>query len=566
MLNSPIIDIAIGLALVYLLLSLIVTAVTGYVAQLMSLRAKKLEKGLQNMLGELKNGKDVTELLYQAPLIKPSVNPKKVKGNKPNWIDTSMFVPALVQAIHRADKAEDALAVVEEEAHDIDRLIQLTKGSTIGENIVTLYERAKREVGDKVEDATNVYVRFEENLEQWFDSSMEDVSDWYTGHVKWITFGIAILVAAAFNADSIRIAETIYDGKVKLPAMTKFAEEYAQVAAEGARGQQNWQTISRELPSSQDDPFQSEMDSQEGVLLQSGYSVYDQAEQREAIQSEVEVLLGGLRASDIPIGWDGTDLQTFQGWQRNLGSWFGASIGNDEAESEKVTLLLKVFTEIIEGKKREIYGEKAEAKARLERIKKGRENKLYDAASPQLVGQVESSLQKLTALVGPDGDSGDLARIEGLLLDAELQLEEAKAKVSADVSEEETRKSFEKLLKIARLEKLSESERYQLGTEALERVRLNEPEYLQSSIEDMEKEIEFLLIDAKKKYPELVELGRRYFLPQYFKVSSISQMLLGWLVTAFALTLGAPFWFGMLKKVVRIRENQKKQRGMPSAA
>ena len=29
--------------------------------------------------------------------------------------------------------------------------------------------------------------------------------------------------------------------------------------------------------------------------------------------------------------------------------------------------------------------------------------------------------------------------------------------------------------------------------------------------------------------------------------------IFGWIITAFAITLGAPFWFDMLKKVIRIR-------------
>ncbi len=565
MLNSPIIDIAIGLALVYLLLSLIVTAVTGYVAQLMSLRAKKLEKGMKNMLGQLKDGTDVTELLYDAPLIKPSVDPDGVKGKKPNWIDTSMFVPALIQGLKKADKVK---AEFNEEVDDIEKLIKLTDGSPIGENIASLYQRAKREVGDSVDDATQTYVRFEQNLEQWFDSSMEDVSDWYSGHVKWITFFIAIFVAAAFNADSIRIAETIYDGKVKLPAMTKFAEEYAEVAANSARKQQNWQAIYGNSQQSGENPGPQPSDaaSTEPMFLESGYyTVYDQAEQREAIQSEVEVLLGGLHASDIPIGWDGSDLQAFKGWIGNTKTWFGAAVETDQNQGEKLTLVLEVFTEIIEAKKSKIYAQKVEAQERLKRIQAGKQSKSYDSASPQMVGQVAGNFLKLVELVGENGNGGEIARVESLLFDAETQLEESRAMIENGVDEEKTRESFKKLLKLAYLDKLSESERYELGEEAIERVR-RDPKYDNRSAESLEKEIEFLLIDAKSKYPELVELGRRYFLPQYFKWSLLLQMLLGWLVTAFALTLGAPFWFGMLKKLVKIRENQKTQRSTPTAA
>ncbi|MEQ9437585.1 MAG: hypothetical protein RIG62_01010 [Cyclobacteriaceae bacterium] len=38
----------------------------------------------------------------------------------------------------------------------------------------------------------------------------------------------------------------------------------------------------------------------------------------------------------------------------------------------------------------------------------------------------------------------------------------------------------------------------------------------------------------------------------------IGQSLMGWIVTAFAITLGAPFWFDLLKRVMNIRASSKK--------
>src|SRR4051794_29959671 len=46
----PALDVAIGLSFVFLLLSLVASAVQEYIANLLSLRAKVLERGLRNML------------------------------------------------------------------------------------------------------------------------------------------------------------------------------------------------------------------------------------------------------------------------------------------------------------------------------------------------------------------------------------------------------------------------------------------------------------------------------------------------------------------------------------
>ena len=43
----------------------------------------------------------------------------------------------------------------------------------------------------------------------------------------------------------------------------------------------------------------------------------------------------------------------------------------------------------------------------------------------------------------------------------------------------------------------------------------------------------------------------------YITPSSIGVMLIGWLITAFAATLGAPFWFDTLNKIMVIRSTVK---------
>jgi len=56
-----------------------------------------------------------------------------------------------------------------------------------------------------------------------------------------------------------------------------------------------------------------------------------------------------------------------------------------------------------------------------------------------------------------------------------------------------------------------------------------------------------------KTYPELAQLLPHSTLPSYELISAI----FGWLITAFALTLGAPFWFDVLNKIMVIRSTVK---------
>ena len=65
MLDHPIIDIALGLVLFYVVLSLVASAVQEWIASLFAPRSKNLLKGIQNLVGS-----ESGRLLYGHPLVK----------------------------------------------------------------------------------------------------------------------------------------------------------------------------------------------------------------------------------------------------------------------------------------------------------------------------------------------------------------------------------------------------------------------------------------------------------------------------------------------------------------
>ena len=69
MLDHPIVDVALGLILLYTVLSLVASVVKEWISTLFSLRAKNLEKGIQALVGT-----DYASRLYGHPLVSTLAN------------------------------------------------------------------------------------------------------------------------------------------------------------------------------------------------------------------------------------------------------------------------------------------------------------------------------------------------------------------------------------------------------------------------------------------------------------------------------------------------------------
>jgi hypothetical protein len=71
MFGSGVLEVAIGLMLVYLLLSLVCSAINEFVGRLLNWRSSTLEVGVKAMLADLKDSQNriVGDIIYSNPLI-----------------------------------------------------------------------------------------------------------------------------------------------------------------------------------------------------------------------------------------------------------------------------------------------------------------------------------------------------------------------------------------------------------------------------------------------------------------------------------------------------------------
>ncbi len=186
MTGSIILDVVIGLFFIYLLLSLMCSALQELLASLMGLRSKNLQKGINNLLADPAIS-DIADRVCAHPLIRKLAK----EGKKPSYIPARTFTLALMETIKDPASVDGAFSEAKKSVE------KLPEGDL------------KKILTALVLDAGGSTDKVRTNLEEWFDGSMDRVSGWYKRQAKVLMFAIAFGLAAAVNIDSIHVASKL---------------------------------------------------------------------------------------------------------------------------------------------------------------------------------------------------------------------------------------------------------------------------------------------------------------------------------------------------------------------
>lgn len=207
------VDTIIGLVLVFLLFSTLLTTLTEMLAGVLKLRAKALEGAIIRLLG------DGASALARTVMTHPLVGGSASNG-KPSYVPAQNFSTALLHAL-------SALTPM--------TIGDLTDLTALKEAIGTLPPgpRAALEavVDQAVAQATSAEqygLLIKAGMETWFDGAMDRLSGDYKRYTQVITLVIGVIAAVAFNVDAIRITQRLYAE----PALRTTLESAARTAVE----------------------------------------------------------------------------------------------------------------------------------------------------------------------------------------------------------------------------------------------------------------------------------------------------------------------------------------------
>jgi hypothetical protein len=215
MFGSVLLEIFIGLAFVYLLLAVICSALSEWIARIFAMRSKNLEAGIRNLLQD----PGLVEELYQHPLLKSFYRQgwfDKLRNRRggPSYIPSRAFALALL----------DIAAPADPQGHPKD--FEGVRDAVDKCNLLS--DKMKTALLVLIDEAAGDLRRARENIENWFDDTMNRVSGWYKRKAQLVVLLLALVLSVALNADTITIANSLSSDTTLRAAVVAAAEETAK--------------------------------------------------------------------------------------------------------------------------------------------------------------------------------------------------------------------------------------------------------------------------------------------------------------------------------------------------
>lgn len=238
MLGLDLLDVALGLAFLYLLMSVVCSAAVEFFEALMKFRARDLEHGIRELL----NDPTLVKAVYDHPLVASLYSGTYGaaggarytigemlswrKRRLPSYIPARNFVLALLDRIWGPLAVDGTLAplpVPPQSAMPTARPTIRLPAVLLHATATTAHEAVSRLVAAAGADA----VKARENVEEWFNSSMDRVSGWFKRRTQYILLATGLAAAALFNVDSIGIAKVLATNKALRQEVVQSALDYA---------------------------------------------------------------------------------------------------------------------------------------------------------------------------------------------------------------------------------------------------------------------------------------------------------------------------------------------------
>ena len=270
MLDSPIIDIIIGLSFLYFLLGLITSSLNELIQTRLNSRSKELHKAILNFLD--RDWDAIADKVIKSPYVR-SIS--KTPDKFPSYIPSNSFAQGIIDVIKGAEDLPETIPEIRKQIRDSE----IIKGDAETWLLGMLDQSY-----DKVQD---LYA----NIERSYNEAMERVSEWYGKKAKTTILLLGIATSVLLNIDTVNITQTLWKNK-----------EMARTLSSMVAGS---------MENIEKDGNGFEIKDDKGKLL---YSVEN--EQSENI-SHVVAQIGEL---PIPLGWSSDSFVFFKesGWYWTL--------------------------------------------------------------------------------------------------------------------------------------------------------------------------------------------------------------------------------------------------------
>lgn len=250
MFNSETLEVGIGMAFLFLLMSLICTGIKEWIEGVLKWRAMDLERALRTLLDD--NSGRLSAYFFSHPLIaslyQGSYDPGRLKKslfqsllngvdgkhmplrarrNLPSYIPADQFAKALIDIVGRGPATLDS-------EHTAPGALTLDQ---LRERAAALTSPSLRRVLlSAIDHADGTLKQATENVQHWFDSGMDRASGWYKRRTQSVLFALGIVAAIALNVDALYVMGRLTADKTLREAVVNAAAKAEEPARSGASG------------------------------------------------------------------------------------------------------------------------------------------------------------------------------------------------------------------------------------------------------------------------------------------------------------------------------------------
>ena len=225
---DAILEVAIGLVMMWLILSVATMEAQNWLGNLLNTRAKNLEKSILEMF---KGEQGLVDLFYNHPAIK-ELGRRDKKGNfkKPSYIPEEVFARVAMELLMNVSK-QSAFGTSEVTsfgamAESVQQVIKMNPElKDLMDHLFPGMEQANA-VSFGIQDVQAKVKEYQKNVETWFDHSMTKASTWYKENAKTFAFVIGLILSVAFNVDTIHITDRLWREPTVRQALVAQADTY----------------------------------------------------------------------------------------------------------------------------------------------------------------------------------------------------------------------------------------------------------------------------------------------------------------------------------------------------
>lgn len=202
---DAILEVAIGLVFSWLVLSLATMQVQEWISTFLSWRAQFLQRAILNMLGD----ETLVERFYDHPLIRSISPPGKKPGEvrRPSYIPAQRFAAAALDIFFSAGQPSIRTTGGFSLQELREGIIQLR---TAHPSLAVILDHFFPNLDARLERGEINLVQLRIQMENWFNDAMDRLSGAYKRHAQKWALVIGVLLALAFNVDSVNIARQLW--------------------------------------------------------------------------------------------------------------------------------------------------------------------------------------------------------------------------------------------------------------------------------------------------------------------------------------------------------------------